>query len=143
MSDPGDDFRINTSMTFETLEAVRTQVPDCHFLLASSAAVYGEPPSLPVTEDAPLRPLSPYGFHKMQAEAMCREYAALHGLTTTALRIFSAYGPGLRRQVLWDICHKALTSPPVRLHGTGSESRDFVFVDDIAAAFAFSSRAAP
>lgn len=137
LADPADDFRTNTAMVFETLEAIRTQVPDCHFLFPSSAAVYGDPPSLPVDESAPLAPLSPYGFHKMQAEALCREYATLHGMTTTMLRIFSAYGPGLRRQVLWDICRKALTSSTVLLTGTGSESRDFVFVDDIAGAFSF------
>lgn len=122
----------NLDMTGAVLDAVRTRVPDCHVIFLSSAAVYGNPSRLPVTEDAGLLPLSPYGQHKMEAEGLCRRFSMLPGTTTTILRVFSAYGPGLRRQVLWDICERALTKGRVSLHGRGSESRDFIFVDDIA-----------
>jgi UDP-glucose 4-epimerase len=54
------------------------------------------------------------------------------GLRTASARVFSAYGPGLRRQVMWDIVHKALTQPEIRLQGTGQESRDFIHAQDIA-----------
>jgi UDP-glucose 4-epimerase len=54
------------------------------------------------------------------------------GLRTASARVFSAYGPGLRRQVMWDIVHKALTQPEIRLQGTGQESRDFIHMQDIA-----------
>ena len=63
---------------------------------------------------------------------MCAEFANVFGLRTASARVFSAYGPGLRRQVIWDIVHKALTQPEIRLQGTGQESRDFIHVHDIA-----------
>ena len=134
LADPADDFTTNTAMTFAVLELLRTTAPEAHVLFPSSAAVYGDPATLPVAEDAAPAPISPYGFHKLQAEQLCREYATLHGLTTTVMRLFSAYGPGLRRQVVWDTCVKALTDPTVRLRGTGRETRDLIHVDDITAA---------
>jgi UDP-glucose 4-epimerase len=78
------------------------------FLLLSSAAVYGNPQTLPVGEDQPVAPLSPYGFHKRQAELLVEEFARIYGLKGAVARIFSAYGPGLRRQVIWDICDRLL-----------------------------------
>ena len=134
IEDPEDDFLMNTAMTCSMLEALRAAAPDCHFIFPSSAAVYGDPVALPIVEGALPAPISPYGFHKLQAEQLCREYSEVHGMTTTTLRIFSAYGPRLRRQVVWDICRKALTEPTVHLQGTGLESRDFIHVRDIAAA---------
>ena len=136
MADPAADFHDNAVVTFQLLETLRTTAPDCRFLLLSSAAVYGEPTGLPVMEAATVSPLSAYGFHKLHCEHTCWEYSRLFGLQTTAVRIFSAYGPGLRRQVIWDICQKALTSSVVRLQGTGRESRDFIHVQDIARALA-------
>ena len=134
MSDPAADFRGNAALTFEVLDALRQHAPQCRFLLLSSAAVYGNPASLPVAEDHPIAPLSPYGYHKRQAELLCEEFSRIHGLPTASARIFSAYGPGLRRQVVWDICEKALTTGQLTLHGTGGESRDFIHAADIARA---------
>jgi len=81
-------------------------------------------------------PLSPYGYHKLQGELLCSEFSTIYGLSTASVRIFSAYGPGLRRQVIWDICHKALTGSRILLQGTGKESRDFIHASDIANAIA-------
>jgi UDP-glucose 4-epimerase len=134
MSDPAADFRDNTTLTFEVLEALRRAAPACGFLLLSSAAVYGNPPMLPVREDERCAPLSPYGFHKWMCELLCQEFAKVHGMRTAVVRIFSAYGAGLRRQVIWDICAKALGSGGVALRGTGEESRDFIHAVDIARA---------
>jgi len=131
MADPSTDFYGSTVLTFEILNTLRLHGPSCRFILISSAAVYGNPHSLPVREDQPLAPLSPYGFHKWQCERLCQEFTQVYGLPTASVRIFSAYGPGLRRQVLWDICRKTLTDDVVTLQGTGKESRDFIHILDI------------
>jgi UDP-glucose 4-epimerase len=80
------------------------------------------------------RPISPYGFHKLCAETLVREHAQLHGMSTASLRIFSAYGPGLPRQVVYDLARRIRPSEPLRLDGTGHESRDFIHATDVARA---------
>jgi len=132
MRDPYADYIDGPVLTFELIEALRQNLSECAFILLSSAAVYGNPSRLPVSEDAPLQPVSAYGYHKWQSEMICAEFANVFGLRTASARVFSAYGPGLRRQVIWDIVYKALTQPEVRLQGTGQESRDFIHVQDIA-----------
>jgi UDP-glucose 4-epimerase len=129
--DPGADFHCGTVVTFELLDALRRYAPGCRFIFLSSAAVYGEPHTLPVTEAEPVKPISPYGFHKRQCELLCEEFASIYGLSTSVVRIFSAYGPGLRRQVVWDLCYRVLTERKLLLRGTGEESRDFIHVKDI------------
>jgi nucleoside-diphosphate-sugar epimerase len=94
--------------------------------------VYGQPANLPIAEETPLRPISPYGHHKLLCEEICRKYHELGGVSTAVLRIFSAYGPGLAKQVLWDIHQKSQSCGIVRLDGTGEERRDFVYADDVA-----------
>jgi UDP-glucose 4-epimerase len=131
---PADDFSANVALTFAVLESLRLNAPNCRFLFLSSAAVYGDPSHLPVREDHPVLPLSPYGFHKHLSEEMCREFSTVYGMKSASLRIFSAYGAGLRRQVVWDICRKALCETQVSLFGTGEESRDFVHARDVAQA---------
>jgi UDP-glucose 4-epimerase len=140
---PREDFLANTALTFDVLDALRLKAPNCRFIFLSSAAVYGNPSSLPIQEDQPAAPISPYGFHKWQSENLVLEYAKVYGLPTASLRIFSAYGPGLRRQVIWDICRKVLTEQSVILQGTGTESRDFIHAIDVARAIEFISNTAP
>jgi UDP-glucose 4-epimerase len=143
ITDPVADFHANTLLTFELLNALRLYAPSCRFIFLSSAAVYGNPEFLPVTETQPAAPLSPYGFHKLQCEQICLEFTKVYGLPTTSARIFSAYGPGLRRQVLWDISWKAITRNFVTLQGTGCESRDFIHALDIAKALMVIATSAP
>lgn len=143
MKDPAGDFRDNVGLTFELLEALRQNAPGCRAILLSSAAVYGNPSSLPVDESAPVAPLSPYGWHKRQCELLMEEFCRVYSVPAVSLRIFSAYGPGLRRQVIWDICERALTTGKLELRGTGAESRDFVHATDIARAVALAATAAP
>jgi len=128
------DFYANTVLTFEVLNALRLNAPHCRFIFISSAAVYGNPTSLPVKETQLPAPISPYGFHKWQCEQLCEEFFKVYNLPMAIVRIFSAYGPGLRRQVIWDICEKAIKQKSITLQGTGKESRDFVHVLDIAKA---------
>ena len=132
--DPRGDFEGSTYLTSSILELVRTCSPNTKYLHASSTAVYGEPKQLPITEAAPLQPVSPYGFHKMMAEFLVQEYAQIFNVRAASLRIFSAYGPGLRKQLLWDLCQKCFAGGDISLSGDGTESRDFVHSSDIAKA---------
>ncbi len=76
-------------------------------------------------------PVSPYGFHKMQAEQICKEFHEFYNLKTCSLRIFSAYGEGLKKQLFWDLYKKFLDNNKVELFGTGNETRDFIYIKDI------------
>ncbi|WP_017654681.1 NAD-dependent epimerase/dehydratase family protein [Fortiea contorta] len=143
VTNPRADFHANTVLTFELLNALHLYAPTCRFIFLSSAAIYGNPQSLPVAENQSCSPLSPYGFHKLQCEQLCLEFAKIYNLPTASLRIFSAYGPGLRRQVLWDICRKAITESSLILQGTGKESRDFIHALDIARALNVVAESAP
>jgi UDP-glucose 4-epimerase len=143
VEDPLPDFRDGPELVLDLLERIRNHSPETGFILLSSAAVYGDPQSLPVSEEQPASPLSPYGYHKWMSEILCREFANVYGLKTAAARVFSAYGPGLRRQVIWDICRKALTDSEIFLQGTGNESRDFIHGRDIARGIACIADHAP
>jgi len=132
VADPAPDFKSGPALTFALLDTLRRHAPACRTLFISSAAVYGNPERLPVSEDASAAPISPYGFHKLQCEMLCREFTAVYGMKTAVVRLFSAYGEGLRRQVLWDICRKILCEGRLELMGTGEETRDFLHVQDIA-----------
>lgn len=131
---PLHDFTLNTLRIAQLLDAIRTSKRDIRLVHLSSAAVYGDPGRAPVAEATPAAPLSPYGWHKRQAELVCEEYARVYGVKTISLRIFSAYGPGLRKQLFWDLYQKSIRSPCVELSGTGDETRDFIYVDDVVAA---------
>ena len=143
MEDPSADFHDNTVLTFEMLDALRRHAPRCRAILLSSAAVYGNPATLPVREEHSIAPLSPYGFHKRQCELLCEEFSRVYALPTLSVRIFSAYGPGLRRQVVWDICQKAMGGARLELRGTGAESRDFIHAADVARALVLLAENAP
>ena len=131
IKNPARDFELNVHNVLLLLEAIRQNNIMCRFINISSAAVYGNPTSLPVAESHPLAPLSPYGFHKWQAEQLCSEYFRFFSVPTCSLRIFSAYGPGLKKQLLWDLNLKSQNSSVISLFGSGEESRDYIFIDDI------------
>jgi len=143
IADVSADFYANTVLTFEVLNALRDCAPHCKLIFLSSAAIYGNPATLPIVETQPPAPISPYGFHKWQCEQLCQEFRKVYGLSNAIVRIFSAYGPGLRRQVIWDICEKASHQQSLLLNGTGRESRDFIHVADIAEALLAVATAAP
>lgn len=128
---PFNDFKLNTLNVFKLLEAIRLYTPECKFITMSSAAVYGNPTSLPINENMNCNPVSPYGCHKMITERICEEYSTFWGLKTCCLRIFSAYGPRLKKQLFWDLYNKILRDKNPSLWGTGLESRDFIYIDDI------------
>lgn len=128
---PFNDFKLNTLNVFKLLEAIRIYAPECKFITMSSAAVYGNPESLPIWEGQKRMPVSPYGYHKVMAEMICEEYSRFWNVKTCCLRIFSAYGPRLKKQLFWDLYHKIKEQEEPTLWGTGRESRDFIYIKDI------------
>lgn len=128
---PDIDFELNVINVHKLLVSIRTFNPGCRLINFSSAAVYGNPTRLPIEEEQPKNPVSPYGFHKLQSEYLLKEYHRFFGIGTCNLRIFSAYGPGLKKQLFWDLFQKTKHSGVVTLFGTGNETRDFIYIDDL------------
>ena len=128
---PFNDFNLNTLNVFKLLEAIRKHAPNCKFITMSSAAIYGNPESLPIKENQAIKPVSPYGYHKVMAENICEEYSRFWNIQTCCLRIFSAYGPRLKKQLFWDLYQKIVNDDTPTLWGTGRESRDFIYISDI------------
>lgn len=128
---PFNDFKLNTLNVIKLLEAIRKHAPQCKFITMSSAAVYGNPEKLPIVEEQKKNPVSPYGYHKVMAELICEEYSKYWNIQTCCLRIFSAYGPRLKKQLFWDLYHKIKEQDEPTLWGTGKESRDFIYISDI------------
>lgn len=135
--DPYFDFESNLWATVQFLETLRALEFHGLIVYASSAAVYGEPAELPITEATPPRPISPYGASKFASENYLNVYAELYDWDVIAARLFSLYGPGQRKQVVFDIARKTLQpNTPIELLGTGTERRDLMYVQDAAAALA-------
>lgn len=131
LENPLFDFQLNTLNVVRMLDAIKHFNPECKFINLSSAAVYGNPNYIPIDELHPCQPISPYGYHKVYAEQACREFADFSNLKTCCIRIFSAYGPGLKKQLLWDIAQKIEKFGDIELFGTGNETRDFIYIDDL------------
>lgn len=133
MAHPHHDFVRTVASTAAVLEYVRLHAIGARVVLASSAGVYGEAFPGPIPETGPCKPVSPYGVHKAVAEDLCRSYGRSCGVASASLRLFSVYGAGLRKQLLWDACDKAARGD-LRFFGTGGEMRDWLHVTDAAAA---------
>lgn len=101
----------------------------------SSAAVYGEPLRLPISEDHPTRPQSPYGLSKLQGEEVLRNFTLVYGLKHVTLRLFNVYGPGQNPSyagVITGFLNRALRNKPLIIYGDGEQTRDFIYVGDVA-----------
>lgn len=128
---PLEDLRASALSFANALDAVRRSGTRPLALFPSSAAVYGDPARLPVSEDAPARPISPYGFHKAACELVAREYADCFGLTVVVCRLFSLFGAAQRRLLVWELYRQCAGSgETVWLEGTGEETRDYLHVED-------------
>jgi len=138
---PMKDFERTVWTTHYVLEYIRVFSPKTRFLYPSSAAVYGSQQKLPLSPELPLHPISPYGVHKKIVEELCAMYARQYGLSIAVLRLFSVYGEGLKKQLLWDACGK-LSRGQVDFLGTGEETRDWIHVTDVARAFLFAGEKA-
>jgi dTDP-glucose 4,6-dehydratase/UDP-glucose 4-epimerase len=129
------DFELNSVNVIRILDTIRNKNPQCKFINISSAAVYGNPSILPISEKNEPLPVSPYGYHKLITEKIMDEYFFIWNIKTCSVRIFSAYGNGLKKQLFYDISKKILTEKEIHLYGTGKETRDFIHIDDICFAF--------
>jgi len=105
------------------------------FVFASSSSVYGSTPDLPMRETSPVQPLSPYGVTKLSAEQLCVLYHRNYGVPALALRFFTVYGPGQRPDMAFHRFFQAMSEGrEISVYGTGNQTRDFTYVDDIVAA---------
>jgi nucleoside-diphosphate-sugar epimerase len=132
----GKDFDVyldcNVRATQRLLEAVRTVGRVERLVYASSSSVYGETRDLPLREDSPARPYSPYGVTKLAAEHLCSLYHANYGVPTVSLRYFTVYGPRQRPDMgFHKFIRAALEDRPIAVYGDGEQTRDFTFVADI------------
>jgi UDP-glucose 4-epimerase len=141
-ADPVDDFTNHMLPLIRVLDRARRLKNPPGILLVSSAAVYGNPLAIPVTEEALCAPMSPYGFHKLQQEGLLDEFATLYGLPTCKARVFSTYGAGLRRLAVWDIARRVLNGD-FTIEGAEGDSRDYLHVSDTARALERICDAAP
>lgn len=128
---PDGDFEINVILTRKLLYEIKEYDPDAKLIFLSSAAVYGNPETLPIDETHRLNPISPYALHKMISEEMCVYFSKNYGSKIKILRIFSAYGIGLKKQLFWDMATKYANTGKLQLFGTGRESRDFINIEDL------------
>lgn len=135
VEDPAMDFRLNLEGTFRLLDTLRTASPDTRLIYFSSAAVYGNPVRMPMRETDPTVPNSPYGVAKLAAERYVAVFSGIYGLRAASLRVFSCYGPGQRKQLVFDFVDRLHNDPrKLVVLGDGSQARDFVYVGDAARA---------
>jgi GDP-4-dehydro-6-deoxy-D-mannose reductase len=147
---PREALHTNIQMTLNLLEAVRGESPGTSVLLVSSGQVYGQAEGLPVTEDAPLQPPSPYAVSKAACDLLGRQYAAAFGLRVTVMRPFNHAGPGqsedyvlgtLARQVAQ--AESAGASEALLRTGDTSVRRDFTDVRDVVRSYELAAGAHP
>ena len=104
---------------------------DCRFVFASSSSVYGEQQQYPVSEEAPLSPVSPYGVTKLTCEGLARAYARRMNAPVVGLRYFTVFGPGQRPDMAFTRFFAQLMSGrPLEIFGDGRQIRDFTYVSD-------------
>ncbi len=137
VADPILTHEINVTGTLNVLqEAAKSKIKKVVF--ASSTAVYGDTKILPVKEDTPFQPISPYAASKVAAEAYCSAFAGCYGLETVRLRFFNVYGPKNENSpysgVITKFLLKAKQNQPLIIEGDGEQTRDFIHVNDIVTA---------
>jgi UDP-glucose 4-epimerase len=131
--DPIADFGASVETLHAVLEGVRRSPHRPRVLYPSSAAVYGEPDTLPIPESAPIRSVSPYGHHKAVGELLAREYAICFAVPVLVFRLFSVFGPHQKRLLVRELFEQFYDGQEVTIQGTGEETRDFLHEDDLAA----------
>ena len=133
---PFVDMDNNVKGTLSVCEAARRNDVS-KLVYSSSAAVYGNADSFPIDEAQPIRPLSPYAVSKHCGELYMAAYHNLYGLSTLSLRYFNVYGPYQRPEnaysgVISAFFYNATRNAPLQIHGDGNQTRDFVYVTDVA-----------
>ena len=135
VSEPQRDFEDNALATLRLLESVRRSSAQPKIVNISSATVYADTRGAPMTEKDPMDPVSPYGVSKLAAELYVKVYAQLHGLRACSVRVFSVFGPRLRKQVVWDFMTRLSRDPAnLTIRGDGTERRNPTHVSNIVSA---------
>ncbi|MDG2351272.1 MAG: SDR family NAD(P)-dependent oxidoreductase [Acidimicrobiales bacterium] len=141
VEDPLTDLETNLVGLIRVLEGGRKAETRKIIFASSGGTIYGEPEAkqLPLNEDTPWNPLSPYGVSKLAGGLYVNTYSSLHGLKGTTLALSNVYGP---RQdphgeagVVAIFAGKLLEREPCTIYGTGMQTRDFIYVEDVASAF--------
>ena len=135
ISSPRPTHDANITGTLNVLEAARQNSVE-HVIVASSSSVYGSNPNLPRSELDWTRPLSPYAVSKLATEAYANAYATSYGMKTAAFRFFNVFGPRQRADhpyaaVIPKFVSAGLANNPLTIHGDGTQTRDFTFVDSV------------
>lgn len=135
LADPRSALEVNVVGGFNLLEAARAAEVS-RFVFASSSSVYGDDPTLPKVELQRRRPLSPYAASKASFEHFAHAWSASWGLHTVGLRFFNVFGPrqdpaGAYAAVVPRFVESALTRERPVIHGDGSFTRDFTYVDNV------------
>ena len=138
---PAECAELNTEGTRRVLAAALA-VGARKVVLASSAAIYGDNPTVPKLESMPPEPKSPYAETKLAGEHLLEQYRQAHGLGTTSLRFFNVFGPRQDPRSAYAAAvpifiAKALRDEPIGIHGDGGQTRDFIHVTDIVGALAY------
>jgi len=138
---PAECAELNTEGTRRVLAAALA-AGTRKVVLASSAAIYGDNPTVPKLESMPPEPKSPYAATKLAGEELLKEYHQLHGLGTTSLRFFNVFGPRQDPRSAYAAAvpifiAKALRDETIGIHGDGGQTRDFIHVADIVGALAY------
>jgi UDP-glucose 4-epimerase len=134
IENPVADSEINVIGTLNVLEAARTNNVR-KVVFSSSAGIFGELKQLPIREDHPVEPDSPYGASKLAAEKHCLAYAKLYDLEAVCLRYFNVYGVNQRFDAYGNVipifAHRMVRGETVTIFGDGDQTRDFINVEDV------------
>jgi nucleoside-diphosphate-sugar epimerase len=146
VADPLGANASNVTGTLHVLHAAARQRKKPRVVFASSSSVYGERPDLPKREDQPTAPISPYAATKVAGELYAAVWSRLFGVETVGLRYFNVFGPRqdpkseyaavIPRFILW-----AQQRRPLQIHGDGTQSRDFTYIDNVVSANLLAARA--
>src|SRR5438270_4724120 len=135
IDDPLGSHATNVTGTLRVLKAAH-DAGVRRVVYSSSSSVYGDQPTLPLTEDMPPNPLNPYACQKLMSELYARDFSRTFGLETVCLRYFNVYGPrqvteGAYRLVIGIFMDQRLRGEPLTIHGDGQQTRDFTWVGDV------------
>ena len=145
IADPIRDAEVNLIGTLQVLENARRFGVE-KLVYSSSAAIFGELKQLPICEDHPAEPDSPYGASKLAGEKACLAFARLYGMDVVCLRYFNVFGESQRFDAYGNVIpifvHRMLQAQPLVVYGDGTQTRDFVHVSDVVQANVKASRTA-
>ena len=135
IEDPVGTHAVNVTGALRVLKAA-VDAGVRRVVYSSSSSVYGDQPTLPLTEDMPPGPLNPYACQKLMCEIYARNFSRIYGLETVCLRYFNVYGPrqameGAYRLVIGIFMDQRQRGEPLTIHGDGEQTRDFTWVGDV------------